>query len=877
MKVRGLNSLGAKLAASVGVLLLIFAAAVLIGVRRHSKQDMKDVMVRQTEQAREFDLAIRKYVEDTIRPFAQQHVGDEEFLPELMSSTFIARSIFEDVHKKCPDLVLKFSSNNPRNPANQAGPGEIEILEYFRRNPDQTRWTGEIDFHGERHYVSLYARRMEASCLQCHGKLADAPAGMIARYGDTMGFNRTVGDVIAMDTVAVPVDREHLTMARATFHDAAMIFAGVIGLFIVLVFIIRRLVTRRLAVITSYVKKIEQQDRIGDMPPLDIKGSDEISVLADGFNNLLRRLQDAHGDMEQRVARRTAELTEANDQLKSQTEELAGSRKIALSIMEDLSELNDETDRVNQELAVAVAQAEEMAKAAEAANEAKSQFLANMSHEIRTPMTAILGFTEQMQSSDVSAEDRADYLDVVGRNGRYLLELINDILDLSKVESGKMEMELIPHSIAATVAEVASTMRVRANQKNVELSVEYATPIPEIIRTDPARLRQALVNLVGNAVKFTSHGEVKVVVSFCGHDSDEANVLRIDVVDTGIGIPSGKMESLFDPFAQADSSSTRIYGGTGLGLAITKNIADLLGGDVSVQSVLGEGSRFTLTIPADCPDGTRMLHHPSEAVESVHALPQHDDGEPLAGIRILLAEDGPDNQLLISAVLTKVGAQVEIAGNGKIAVQKVRTEGKSGFDVILMDMQMPEIDGYHATRILRQDGVDCPIIALTAHAMDGDREKCLAAGCTDYSSKPIDREGLIATIVCHVLATRSKGSGSASASQPSASHPEIIRSSSGDDPDLAEIIGQFVEKLPTQITAMAKALANNDYDELRILAYRLKGSGGGYGYACLTEVARTVEAAAKASDTEAATLALNELRKLVDAIVAGWQQQSVAT
>ncbi len=651
------------------------------------------------------------------------------------------------------------------------------------------------------------------------------------------------------------------------------------SLFVVLVFIIRWLVTRRLAVITNYVRDIEQKDSIDDILPLRIKGSDEIGVLAGGFNNLLSRLRDAHEDMEQRVAQRTAELTEANDLLKSQAEELAGSRKIALSIMEDLSELNDETDRVNQELAVAVAQAEEMAQAADAANEAKSQFLANMSHEIRTPMTAILGFTDQMQSPDSSTEDHAEYIEVIRRNGQHLLELINNILDLSKVESGKVELELIQHSTAATVAEVASTMRVRANQKSVELSVEYATPIPETVRTDPARLRQALVNLIGNAVKFTSHGEVKVVVSFCEHDSDEANVLRIDVVDTGIGIPTGKMDALFDPFVQADSSATRVYGGTGLGLAITKNIAALLGGDLSAQSVLGEGSRFTLTIPADCPDGTRMLNHPSEAGESVHApsLAQHDDSEPLAGMRILLAEDGPDNQLLISAVLAKAGAKVEIAGNGKIAVQKVRTEGESGFDVILMDMQMPEIDGYHATRILRQDGVDCPIIALTAHAMNGDREKCIAAGCTDYSSKPIDREGLIATIASHVVTARCKGSGGVCESRPCDDHHEIIVSSSCGDPELAEIIGQFVGKLPTQITAMAKALANNDYDELRIFAHRLKGSGGGYGYARLTEAARTMEDAAKTSDTEAATLALSKLRKLVDAVVAGWQQKSVAT
>ena len=449
--------------------------------------------------------------------------------------------------------------------------------------------------------------------------------------------------------VLAALDDMQAALTKVTFRTSAVVLAGVGGLFVILVLVIRYLVTRRLAVITSYVKKIEQQDRISDIPPLEVKGSDEIGVLAAGFNNLLTRLQEARGDLEERVTQRTAELTEANDLLKSKADELTASRRITMSIMEDLSEAKEDTDDVNRELAVAVAQAEKMAKAAEAANDAKSRFLANMSHEIRTPMTAILGFTEQMQNSESSTEERSEYLEIIQRNGRHLLKLINDILDLTKVESGKTELELIEHNIAATLAEVASTMRVRADQKNVELSVEYTTPIPETLRSDPAHLRQALVNLVGNAVKFTSHGEVRLIVSYHEYDNGDPNVFQIDVVDTGIGIPGEKLDVLFDPFVQADSSATRVYGGTGLGLAITKSIANLLGGKLSVQSVLGEGSRFTLAIPVDCPDGTRMLSNPSEAVESEPALPEVQyDSTPLAGLRVLLAEDGPDNQLLIA-------------------------------------------------------------------------------------------------------------------------------------------------------------------------------------------------------------------------------------
>ena len=396
---------------------------------------------------------------------------------------------------------------------------------------------------------------------------------------------------------------------------------------------------------------------------------------------------------------------------------------------------------------------------AKAANKAKSEFLANMSHEIRTPITAILGFADLLLENS-GKEEVIDAANTITRNGKHLLGIINDILDLSKIEARSLLPELIRCSPRRIVAEVAALMKVHADAKGLSLKVEHDGPTPETIISDPTRLEQILTNFVSNAVKFTEVGSVRIVTCLVKAVGDEPR-MRFSVVDTGIGITEEQIGRLFQPFMQGDNSTTRKYGGSGLGLAISKRLAEMLGGDVTATSTYGEGTAISLTVTTGPLDGVRMLEHSTEdATASSKAVRATAKSQTELDCRILLAEDGYDNQRIVSFFLKKAGADVTVVENGQIAVEKAlpsfsehgrRYDDKKGaFDVILMDMQMPVMDGYVATRRLRNAGYAKPIIALTAHAMEEDRQKCLQAGCDDYLSKPVDRDKLVETVAKHL-------------------------------------------------------------------------------------------------------------------------------
>jgi signal transduction histidine kinase/CheY-like chemotaxis protein len=370
----------------------------------------------------------------------------------------------------------------------------------------------------------------------------------------------------------------------------------------------------------------------------------------------------------------------------------------------------------------------------ESASRAKSEFLANMSHEIRTPMTAVLGYLELLSDPDTPAEQHPDLITAMRRNGTHLLNVLNDILDLSQIEAGGLPIRLVACSPAELCSEMETFFRGRAEEKGLRFELDLSPSLPDAIDTDPVRVRQILLNLIGNAIKFTDTGFVRLSAAL------SEGQLRFEVLDSGVGMDAETRRMIFERFTQADGSSTRAHGGSGLGLAIVRELAERLGGSVDVESSPGEGSAFRVTLPFTPP-----MTAPSTPPEPTAPSSR------LSG-RVLVAEDSVDNQRLISLFLGKAGLDVDIAENGAVACELAqgRLEAGAPYDLIFMDVDMPVRDGYEATRALRAAGYTGPIIALTAHALAGDRERCIEAGCDDYLTKPIARQQLVEVATAHL-------------------------------------------------------------------------------------------------------------------------------
>lgn len=477
---------------------------------------------------------------------------------------------------------------------------------------------------------------------------------------------------------------------------------------------------------------------------------------------------------------------------------------------------------------------------AEAANHSKSEFLANMSHEIRTPLTAILGHADLLHEEAVSggaSSERLQALETIQRAGGHLLTVLNDILDISRIEAGRLDIEHVEAELPAMLLEVESLMRARAATKGLMLETRLSTEVPTRILVDPTRLRQILMNLTGNAVKFTDHGRVTIEAGV--ESSAERNWFVVTIDDTGPGMSEEQATQLFQPFTQADGSVTRRHGGTGLGLIISRRLAALMGGDVRlIHTAPGRGSRFELRLPLlAVPDAERTAE-----LDSTRQLStangdarggKHDANRvsvPALRGRILLAEDGEDNQRLIALLLRVAGAEVTVVPNGRQALEALDWAAAAGapFDLLITDMQMPEMDGYTLAATLRAQGVGIPIVALTAHAMAEDRQRCLDAGCDDYASKPIDRQALIATCARWLRSHEEI-------------FPAILHSEMTGDPDLAPLVARFADALPQRVATIADALQEGRLDRAAHAAHQLKGAAGSYGYPAVSDLARKLE------------------------------------
>jgi PAS domain S-box-containing protein len=519
--------------------------------------------------------------------------------------------------------------------------------------------------------------------------------------------------------------------------------------------------------------------------------------------------------------------------------------------------------KFENELIEAKRNAERAAQIAEEAVKAKQQFLSNMSHEIRTPMNAIVGFTKVVLKTDLT-EKQKEYINAIKISGDALIVLINDILDLAKVDAGKMTFEKIPFKLAASVQAMLHLFETKIKEKNLKLIKEYDESIPEVLVGDPVRLHQIILNLVSNAIKFTSKGKITVGVKLLDQDHEKAT-LEFSVTDTGIGIPEEKLESIFDNFQQATSGTSRVYGGTGLGLAIVKQLVVSQGGTIVVKSKIGEGSTFSFTL-------SFRKTQQKVIAETEDSNERHEKGKKG---RILVVEDVALNQLLMKTLLQEFGYDMDIAGNGKIAVEKLR---ENNFDLILMDLQMPEMNGFQATEIIRNElKLTIPIIALTADVTTVDLQKCKAVGMDDYISKPIDDKLLYSKINKYLKQLNENQKNSDIAEQPKETDmkenetPEngrkytnldFLRELTKNNPDMiAEMINVYLEETPQLLKKIKDSMRNKDYEGIRAAAHSIIPSFSTVGIGDeYTEMAKSIqEMASKKEDLQAIQEKLKKL------------------
>jgi len=670
-----------KFLLSIGLFSTAFSLFLVYQTWKSSHDSLQQMLGQQAELAMAFEIALEEVNTVTDSPQNRDAINSSEHKTGLHGQQ--VKAIFEEAQKHYNHVIIRAQGEQLAKILRQTSLEGPRIYRLFENNPTLELMDQIIKLNGRDYLTKFRMKRNDVSLTCPHSELR---------------------------MIAIPLEGYQSQVNEMTGHRFSKLMFALLALFAAIFCSFELLVGRPIKKITAYFRNVTQQGQEGLFQPLKVNSNDEIGLLADSFNRLGQKLRGLYETLEAKVRKRTFELQQANTNLRHK-----------------VLQCQQAEERANM-----------LAQEATSANRAKSEFLANMSHELRTPMNAIVGFSEVL-SDDTLDKEHKSYVNMILESSKNLLHLIDDILDYSRVESGKLDINIRECRIGDLISEIESMLRPLASKKNITFEVLQCDMIPEIVQTDPLRLRQCLTNLIDNALKFTDAGYVYMDVGLVNYGQEA--FLQFTVEDTGIGIPDDKIDFIFESFMQADSAMTRKYGGAGMGLAITKRLVTLLGGQISVTSAEGKGSVFTFEIPTgvqwsnvNASVWNKYLH-----VDEINEILQSEKGSVMYNGKVLVAEDNPSNQKLIAILLQKMSLDVALADDGLQAVEQC---AQQTFDVILMDMQMPNLNGYDAVRQLRSQGIQTPIIAVTANAMTGDEQKCLSVGCDGYLSKPIDRKKL---------------------------------------------------------------------------------------------------------------------------------------